>query len=86
MMPDARFGRMQEGYGENPIVAAILGAAAVAGLQGANNGPESYSLPTKVCSLGKHFAACKPRGAFELTTASPPLAHSSHSSFYLPPV
>ena len=57
MMPDPRFGRLQEGFGENPTVASTLGAAAVAGLQGAQNGPEHYGLPGKVCSLGKHFAA-----------------------------
>jgi len=82
MMPDARFGRLQEGYGENPIVAATLGAAAVIGLQGANNGAENYSLPGKVCSLGKHFAACKQR-VFR-TQDSPPNSHTNPSVHILP--
>eukprot|EP00041_Stephanoeca_diplocostata_P011307 m.184813 g.184813 ORF g.184813 m.184813 type:complete len:797 (-) comp18490_c0_seq2:182-2572(-) len=57
MMPDPRFGRLQEGFGENPTIASELGAAAVTGLQGFRNGPEHYRLPEKVGSLGKHYAA-----------------------------
>lgn len=56
MMPDPRFGRLQEGFGENPTVASTLGAAAVLGLQGTGN-PETYLQEGKVCSLAKHYAA-----------------------------
>ena len=56
MMQDPRFGRLQEGFGENPTVAGALGAAAVLGLQGVGN-PETYLEQGKVCSLTKHFAA-----------------------------
>lgn len=64
MMDDARFGRLQEGYSENPLLTSWLGAAAVRGLQGcsvnasaAECGPNSYLPPNAVVSLGKHFAA-----------------------------
>lgn len=35
--------RVPAGFGENPTIASELGAAAVTGLQGYRNGPESYS-------------------------------------------
>jgi hypothetical protein len=56
MMTDPRFGRLQEGFGENPTIASALGAAAVRGLQG-HGSPETYLESGKVCSLAKHFAA-----------------------------
>lgn len=56
MMADPRFGRLQEGFGENPTVASTLGAAAVLGLQGTGS-PETYLEEGKVCSLAKHYAA-----------------------------
>ena len=56
MITDPRFGRLQEGYSENPILTAHLGEAAVLGLQ---NGaaPLSYLDNTSVAALGKHYAA-----------------------------
>lgn len=61
MMGDPRFGRLQEGFGENPTVAALMAAAAVHGLQGRGDLPGatdvSYLPLGKVNSLTKHFAA-----------------------------
>eukprot|EP00040_Diaphanoeca_grandis_P040838 m.262177 g.262177 ORF g.262177 m.262177 type:complete len:794 (-) comp44699_c0_seq1:67-2448(-) len=57
MMPDPRFGRLQEGFGENPTVTCEMATASVEGLQGVNKGPAVYREDDKVCSLGKHFAA-----------------------------
>ena len=57
MMPDPRFGRLQEGFGENPTLTSEMGRASVMGLQGANRGPATYRAAGKVNSLGKHFAA-----------------------------
>ena len=60
MMGDPRFGRGQEGFGENPVLTSAMGVASVLGLQGGNGystGPSSYLEPGKVVSLGKHFAA-----------------------------
>lgn len=57
MMTDPRFGRLQEGFGENPMITSEMGRASVEGLQGINQGPTKYRLEGKVNSLGKHFAA-----------------------------
>lgn len=60
MMGDPRFGRGQEGFGENPVLTSAMGVASVLGLQGGDGystGPSSYLEPGKVVSLGKHFAA-----------------------------
>eukprot|EP00118_Oscarella_pearsei_P013700 m.111566 g.111566 ORF g.111566 m.111566 type:complete len:779 (+) comp37431_c1_seq6:574-2910(+) len=55
---DPRFGRIQEGFSEDPFLVSILGAEAAKGLQGGNtDGPESYIDLDHVVSLGKHFAA-----------------------------
>ena len=57
MMPDPRFGRLQEGFGENPTITSEMGRASVTGLQGADRGPATYRETGKVNSLGKHYAA-----------------------------
>ena len=56
MMTDPRFGRMQEGFSENPLLTTHMGVASVLGLQ---NGalPQTYLDNVSVASLGKHFAA-----------------------------
>ena len=55
MITDPRFGRLQEGYSENPLITTILGEAAVLGLQ--NSAPPlTYLDNTSVASLGKHYA------------------------------
>jgi beta-glucosidase len=56
---DDRFGRQQEGFSPDPLVAAHLGSAMVMGLQGGDTaGPDSY-LPDyerSVTAVAKHFA------------------------------
>jgi beta-glucosidase len=48
---DIRWGRTYEGFGENPGLVAMLGAAAVRGLQG-----QDLDSPLSVLACAKHFA------------------------------
>eukprot|EP01048_Picozoa_sp_COSAG05_P019913 COSAG05_NODE_3248_length_2209_cov_1.420853_1_plen_352_part_10 len=60
MFPDARYGRVQEGYSEDPWVTKIMGAAHLAGLQGgAMGGPDTYLLnfTHALIATVKHYAA-----------------------------
>lgn len=59
MTTDARFGRIDENYGEDPILVATLGAKAyISGYnQGQNGGPSTYLPPNGLVSEAKHFAA-----------------------------
>lgn len=55
---DSRFGRLQEGYSENPTLTAAYAVAAVQGFQGPQ--PPGKWAPMaldKVVALGKHYAA-----------------------------
>lgn len=47
---DVRWGRTYEGFGEDPALVAVLGAAAVRGLQG-----PSLDAPESVLACAKHF-------------------------------
>lgn len=57
---DPRFGRLEENFGEDPLLVASCGRAAVAGLQGRDGlgGASTYlgSPRTRVVSQAKHFA------------------------------
>lgn len=57
MMPDPRFGRLQEGFGENPIIASHMARASVLSLQGGMGGATEYLPNGSVVSLAKHYAA-----------------------------
>lgn len=48
---DPRWGRIAEGFGEDPYLASTLGAAMVKGYQG-----KSLSDPTSIAACAKHFA------------------------------
>lgn len=48
---DARWGRIAEGFGEDPVLASRLGAAMVKGYQG-----EDLSAPNTMAACVKHFA------------------------------
>ncbi len=48
---DARWGRIAEGYGEDPVLTAAMGAAAVRGYQG-----NDLSKPNTMAACVKHFA------------------------------
>ena len=58
MVADARFGRQEEGFSEEPSLTAALGSACVAGAQGALGvGPAEYLLPPLAPTLFKHVGA-----------------------------
>lgn len=48
---DPRWGRVAEGYGEDPFLTSVMGAAAVRGYQGAD-----LSKPGSIAACAKHFA------------------------------
>ena len=57
---DARFGRTEENFGEDPMLVGALGAAAVRGLHGGDagaGGPSSYLPAFAIVSEAKHAAA-----------------------------
>lgn len=58
---DARFGRLQEGYSEDPSLTAALATAAVRGFQGAGSQPAGGAwgpfAPDRMVALAKHYAA-----------------------------
>ncbi len=51
VIEDARWGRSEEGFGEDPYLAAIMGTAFIKGMQG-----EGEDLRTGVAATAKHFA------------------------------
>jgi beta-glucosidase len=58
MVADARFGRQMEGFSEEPMLTGALGAASVAGAQGALGiPPDAYILPPSAPALFKHLGA-----------------------------
>ena len=58
MWTDSRFGRLQEGYSENPTLTAAYARAVTVGFQGQQPpGVWDYFEPDKVVALGKHYAA-----------------------------
>lgn len=48
---DPRWGRIAEGYGEDPVLCSVLGGAMVQGYQG-----ESLAAPSSIIACAKHFA------------------------------
>ncbi len=48
---DARWGRIAEGFGEDPVLTSVLGSAMVRGYQGAD-----LSAPNTMAACAKHFA------------------------------
>ena len=48
---DPRWGRIAEGFGEDPVLASVMGAAMVKGFQG-----NSLDEPTSIAACAKHFA------------------------------
>jgi beta-glucosidase len=58
MFPDPRFGRLQEGFSEDPYLSGIMGVAAVRGLQGNQTDPDGYlNDPARVSTVVKHYLA-----------------------------
>lgn len=77
---DPRWGRVAEGYGEDPYLSSVMGAAAVRGYQGANN---KYG-PQRVMACLKHYALY---GAVEAGKDYTPVDMSRLRMYnqYLPP-
>lgn len=76
---DPRWGRIAEGYGEDPYLASQLGAAAVRGFQG-----DDISAPDRVAACVKHFygyGAAEGGRDYNTTVISPSLMRN----LYLPP-
>jgi beta-glucosidase len=60
LFPDARYGRVQEGFSEDPWLTKVMGAAHLRGLQGgAMGGPETYlnNFTHALVATVKHYAA-----------------------------
>ena len=56
MFPDPRFGRLQEGFSEDPYLSSRMGIAAVRGLQGNQTDPDDYlNNPRGVSAVVKHY-------------------------------
>eukprot|EP01047_Picozoa_sp_COSAG01_P006716 COSAG01_NODE_246_length_20450_cov_195.166822_29_plen_219_part_00 len=82
---DSRFGRLQEGFSENPTLTAAYAAAAANGFQGPQPaGKWAPMADDKVVALGKHYAAVSqpPHPSTRSHAASLPTPHPLHS----PPV
>ena len=77
MITDPRFGRLQEGHSENPLLTTHLGRR-VLGLQ---NGamPLEYLGNESVASLGKHYAAY---GTLKALMGVQPLSRSGQCMKY----
>lgn len=54
---DARFGRFEESYGEDPFLVGTLGAAAAFALQGGAQGPHEYVPDGRIACEAKHAMA-----------------------------
>jgi beta-glucosidase-like glycosyl hydrolase len=54
---DARFGRFEEAYGEDPFLVGTLGAAAAFALQGGAQGPNEYVPAGRISCEAKHAVA-----------------------------
>lgn len=76
---DARWGRVAEGYGEDPYMASVMGCAAVRGYQG-----ESLSDSLRVAACLKHYAGYgRSEGGRDYTATD--ISLQSLWETYLPP-
>ena len=57
MVADARFGRQEEGFSEEPCLTAAMAAASALGSQGGFHASTDYILPPSAPSLFKHLGA-----------------------------
>lgn len=80
---DPRWGRVVEGYGEDPFLAAAMARAAVRGFQGDVTG-DDLSAPTTLAATAKHFAGYGAvQGGRDYNTVD--LSERRLRSVYLPP-
>ncbi|KAA6344336.1 beta-glucosidase [termite gut metagenome] len=76
---DQRWGRVIEGFGEDPYLTSVLGVAMVKGLQG-----ENLSVPTSIAACAKHFAGYgAAEGGLDYNTAI--ISTEQLRNAYLPP-
>lgn len=76
---DSRWGRVAEGYGEDPYLTSVMGYAAIKGYQGDN-----ISQKDRIAACAKHFAAYGAAEAGrEYNTVS--IAEQDLRNVYLPP-
>ncbi len=76
---DPRWGRIAEGFGEDPYLAGVLAAAMVRGFQG-----EDLSAPDTIAACAKHFAAYgAAEGGRDYNTVN--LSQNRLRDVYLPP-
>jgi beta-glucosidase len=76
---DPRWGRIAEGFGEDPYLASLLAAAMVKGFQG-----DDYGAPNRIAACAKHFAAYgAAEGGRDYDTVS--LPENVLRDVYLPP-
>jgi beta-glucosidase len=76
---EPRWGRISEGFGEDPYVGSTMAAAKVRGAQGSN-----YAAPDKVVTSVKHFAAYgQPEGGRDYNTTD--MSEQRLRNVYLPP-
>jgi beta-glucosidase len=76
---EPRWGRISEAAGEDPYLGAVLAAARVKAVQGAD-----YAAPDKVVASVKHFAAYgQPEGGREYNTTD--MSEARLRNLYLPP-
>jgi len=81
---ELRFGRVEEGFGEDPLVNGILGKAYVDGMQTGRRRNVSSTAIAKVAATCKHFAAFgTPHGG--LNTAPVVGGERDLRTMYLPP-
>ena len=76
---EPRWGRVVEGFGEDPYVGELMGAAYVRAAQG-----RDYGAPTKVATSVKHFVGYgQPEGGRDYNTTD--MSTSRLRNLYLPP-
>lgn len=76
---DPRWGRVAEGFGEDPVLTGVLGAAAVRGFQG-----DDLAAPGRIAACAKHFVgygASESGRDYNTTNIAPRELHDVH----LPP-
>lgn len=81
---DPRWGRLVEGWGEDPYLGARLATAAVLGLQGRERGPEGQYAGERLMACAKHYVGYGgAEGGRDYNTAE--ITDNTLRNIYLPP-
>lgn len=73
---DPRWGRIAEGFGEDPLLVSQMGVAAIKGFQGS-----SLNHPTSIAACAKHLPDMVLRKEAEITT--PPTSPNANSATFI---